>query len=143
MRHRVNYNPLSRKASHRKALHKNMVASLFKYEKITTTKAKALAIRGTAEKIITRAKEDSLHNRRIASKIISQKDILNKLFTDIGPRFKQRPGGYTRILKVGQRQGDASEMAIIELVEKEDKSSEPKKTRKAKKAEVTPPEETQ
>jgi len=120
-----------------------MVASLFKYEKITTTKAKALAIRGTAEKIITRAKEDSLHNRRIASKIISQKDILNKLFTDIGPRFKQRPGGYTRILKVGQRQGDASEMAIIELVEKEDKSSEPKKTRKAKKAEVTPPEETQ
>jgi large subunit ribosomal protein L17 len=135
MRHRVNYNPLNRKASHRKALHKNMITSLLRYERITTTKAKASAVKRSAEKMITRAKEDSVHNRRIAGKMISDKAVLNKLFTEIGPRFKQRPGGYTRMLKIGQRYGDASEMAILELVEKNEQEEPKKKKKESKKPE--------
>jgi large subunit ribosomal protein L17 len=95
-----------------------MVTSLFKHERIQTTKAKALEVRKTAEKMITRAKEDSVHNRRIIAKNIQDKDVLNKLFTEIAPRFTERPGGYTRILKMGFRQGDAAEMVLLELVEK-------------------------
>lgn len=117
MHNRVGFNRLGRKSSHRKALHRNMVTSLLKYEGIQTTKAKALEVRRTAEKMITRAKIDSVHNRRIVAKRIWDKEILNKLFTDIGPRFSQRPGGYTRVLKIGKRAGDAAEMVILELVE--------------------------
>ncbi len=120
MHNRVGFNRLGRKSSHRKALRRNMVTSLFKHERIQTTKAKALEVRKTAEKMITRAKEDSVHNRRIIAKNIQDKDILNKLFTEIAPRFTERPGGYTRILKMGFRQGDAAEMVILELVEKGD-----------------------
>ena len=131
MKHRVGFNPLGRKTSHRKALHRNMVTSLFKYERITTTKAKARAIRRTAEKMITRAKVDSVHNRRTIAESIWDKAILAKLFTDIGPRFESRPGGYTRMLKVGTRQNDAAEMVILELVGNEpealaDKKKKPK-----------------
>ena len=118
MHNRIGFNRLGRKASHRKALHRNMVTSLFKYERIKTTKAKAMEIRRTAEKMITRAKVDSVHNRRIVAKAISDKDILNKLFTEIAPRFTERPGGYTRVLKMGNRQGDAAEVVLLELVEK-------------------------
>ena len=118
MKHKIGFNRLSRKASHRKALIKNMVTSLFTYERITTTKAKALAIRMVAEKMITRAKEDSVHNRRLIGQRITDAGILNKLFVDIGPRFKQHPGGYTRIYKLGYRQGDAAEMVILELVDR-------------------------
>jgi large subunit ribosomal protein L17 len=96
-----------------------MVTSLFRYERIRTTKAKASAIRRTAEKMITRAKVDSVHNRRMVGRDIKDKAILAKLFTDIGPRFEARPGGYTRMLKIGQRRGDASEMVLLELVEEE------------------------
>ncbi|MDC7238818.1 MAG: 50S ribosomal protein L17 [Sphaerochaetaceae bacterium] len=120
MHNRVGFNRLGRKSSHRKALRRNMVTSLFKHERIQTTKAKALEVRKTAEKMITRAKEDSVHNRRIIAKNIQDKDVLNKLFTEIAPRFTERPGGYTRILKMGFRQGDAAEMVILELVEKGD-----------------------
>jgi large subunit ribosomal protein L17 len=127
MNHRSGFNRLSRKAGHRKALHKNMVTSLFLYERITTTKAKALAIRKTAEKMVTRAKADSVHNRREIAKRIKNPAVLAKLFTEIGPRFVDRPGGYTRILKIGLRQGDAAEMVILELVEK----GEEKKTKKS------------
>jgi large subunit ribosomal protein L17 len=120
MRHRIGYKPLGRKASHRKALHRNLAISLFRYERVKTTRQKARDIRRTAEKMITRAKVDSVHNRRILRKSIHDPEILAKLFTDIAPRFAERPGGYTRILKLGRRQGDAAEMVILELVERKE-----------------------
>ena len=117
MKHRRGFNPLNRMAAHRKALHRSMVTSLFRHERISTTKAKALEIRRTAEKMITRAKLDSVHNRRIVSARLYDEGIVAKLFTDIAPRMKERGGGYTRILKLGQRKGDAAQMVILELVD--------------------------
>ena len=108
MKHRIGYNRLGRKSSQRKALIRNMVTQLYRHERIRTTKAKALEVRRRAEKLITRAKEDSVHNRRIVGKLIGDKAILAKLFTDIGPSYVGRPGGYTRILKIGYRKGDAA-----------------------------------
>ena len=116
MKHRVGFNRLGRKPSHRKALHRNMVTSLFRHERIRTTKAKAQAIRRTAEKMITRAKVDSVHNRRMIGRDIKDKAILAKLFLEIGPRFTERPGGYTRMLKIGPRPGDGAAMVLLELV---------------------------
>ena len=117
MNHRNGFNPLSRTTAHRRAMSRNMVTSLFRYERITTTKSKALEVRKSAEKLITRAKEDTVHNRREAAKFIQDKKILNKLFTEIGPRMKERNGGYTRVLKLGYRQGDAADVVILELVD--------------------------
>ena len=117
MKHRRGFNPLGRMAAHRKALHRNMVTSLFRYERIRTTKAKALEVRRSAEKLITRAKVDSVHNRRIVSGRLYDEGVVAKLFTDIGPRMKERPGGYTRIIKLGERPGDAAEVVILELVD--------------------------
>jgi large subunit ribosomal protein L17 len=94
-----------------------MVTSLFRHERIRTTKAKALEIRRSAEKLITRAKVDTVHNRRIASSRLYDEGIVAKLFTDIAQRMKERPGGYTRIIKLGERPGDASEIVILELVD--------------------------
>jgi large subunit ribosomal protein L17 len=118
-----------------------MVTSLFRYERIRTTKAKALEIRRSAERLITRAKVDSVHNRRIVSGRLYDEGIVAKLFTDIAKRMKERPGGYTRILKLGERSGDASEVVILELVdykldtgEAEDKKSKKKAAREDKKA---------
>jgi large subunit ribosomal protein L17 len=119
MHNRIGYNRLGRKSSHRKALIRNMVTSLFKFERITTTKAKALEVRKKAEKMITRAKVDSVHNRREASKFLYEKDVIGKLFSEIGPRNASRNGGYTRILKMGTRNNDAAQLVILELVEKE------------------------
>jgi large subunit ribosomal protein L17 len=122
-------------SAHRKALHRNMVTSLFRYERIKTTKAKALAVRRTAEKLITRAKTDSVHNRRIASSRLYDEGVVAKLFTNIGPRMKDRPGGYTRLIKLGERPGDASEIVILELVDYVLKTGEEKdkKTTKVEK----------
>ena len=117
MKHRRGFNPLQRMAAHRKALHRNMVTSLFRYERVQTTKAKALEVRRTAEKMITRAKVDSVHNRRIVSGRLYNEGVVAKLFTVIAPRMKDRNGGYTRILKLGQRLGDAAQMVILELVD--------------------------
>ena len=117
MNHRTGFNRLSRPTAHRRAMTRNMVTSLFRYERITTTQAKAKEVRKAAEKLITRAKIDSVHNRRTAAKFIADERILNKLFTEIGPRMKDRPGGYTRILKLGFRQGDAAETVLFELVD--------------------------
>ena len=103
MNHMTGFNPLSRTTAHRRAMSRNMVTSLFRYERITTTEAKAKEVRKAAEKLITRAKVDSVHNRRIAAKFIADEKILNKLFTEIGPRMKDRNGGYTRIMKLGFR----------------------------------------
>lgn len=140
MNHRMGFNRLSRTSSHRKAMTRNMVTSIFKYERIKTTKAKALEIRRTAEKMITRAKVDSVHNRRVIAKDIKDKEILAKLFTDIAPRFKTREGGYTRILKLGRRAGDAAEIVFLELVESESNEKSDKKDKKKKKAAVKPAE---
>ncbi len=118
MKHRIGYNALSRKSSQRKALMRSMVTSLFKYERIETTKAKALEVRKKAEKLITRSKVDSVHNRRTAARYIYDEAVVDKLFKEIGPLFVERNGGYTRILKTGNRLGDAAEMVILELVEK-------------------------
>jgi len=138
MKHKIGFNRLDRKASHRNALVKNMVTSLFKYERITTTKAKASAIRIVAEKMITRAKVDSVHNRRLVARRITDEAVLAKLFVDLGPRFKERAGGYTRMYKLGQRFGDATEMVILELVDRKEESTEaaskPKKEKAAAKA---------
>ncbi len=130
MKHKNGFNPLSRTTAHRRALHRNMVTSLFKYERITTTKQKAMEVRRTAEKLITRSKVDTFNNRRHAAKYIWDDDIIRKLFQDIGPRMKDRNGGYTRVLKLGFRQGDAADVAILELVdydfEKKEKDSKKK-----------------
>jgi len=134
MNHKNGFNPLSRTASHRRAMSRNMVTSLFRYERITTTKAKALEVRKAAEKLITRSKIDNVHNRRQAARFIADEVILAKLFTDIGPRMKERNGGYTRILKLGFRQGDAADLVILELVDyKLDTSSKDKDAKKDEK----------
>ena len=142
MNHRNGFNPLSRTTAHRRAMSRNMVTSLFRYERITTTKSKALEVIKSAEKIITRAKEDTVHNRREAAKFISDEKILNKLFTEIGPRMKERNGGYTRVLKLGFRQGDAADVVILELVdyklESEDQKAEKKAAKKAPAKEEKP-----
>ncbi|MCF0242607.1 MAG: 50S ribosomal protein L17 [Treponema sp.] len=136
MNHKNGFNPLSRTTAHRRAMSRNMVTSLFRYERITTTKSKALEVRKAAEKLITRAKEDTVHNRRQAAKFIADEKILNKLFTEIGPRMKDRNGGYTRVLKMGYRQGDAADVVILELVDYklDDGSKEKEAAPKAKKA---------
>ena len=131
MKHRIGFNALSRNSSERKALKRNMVTSLFRYERIETTNAKALEVKRMAEKMITRAKEDSVHNRRIIARDIYDEAIVAKLFKEIAPMFAERKGGYTRILKTGNRLGDAAEMVILELVEKTEKK-EAKAEKKAK-----------
>ncbi len=118
MNNKTGFNRLGLKTSHRKALKRNMVISLFKYEQITTTKAKAKEVRRMAEKLITRAKNDNVHNRRQAARLIHDKIVLNKLFSNLSKRYESRPGGYTRIVKLGFRQGDAANMVILELVDK-------------------------
>ena len=130
MKHRAGFNRLGRKTAHRKALYRSMVTALFRYERIKTTKAKAREIKRVAEKMITRAREDTVHNRRIIARKITDKQILTKLFTDIAPRFAARPGGYTRALKLGKRFGDASEMVYLDLVERKEVEKKKKKQEK-------------
>ena len=96
---------------------RNMATSLFRHERIETTTAKAKELRPFAERLITLGKRGDLHARRLAGRLIADRQVLSKLFDDIGPRFTERPGGYTRILKLGNRRGDAAEMALIELVD--------------------------
>ncbi|MCH7991052.1 MAG: 50S ribosomal protein L17 [Gemmatimonadetes bacterium] len=116
MRHRKKGRQLSRTRSHRKATLRNMATSLFRHERIETTTAKAKELRPFAERLITLACRGDLHARRLAGRNIQDREVLGKLFDDIGPRFSERPGGYTRILKLGNRKGDAAEMSLIELV---------------------------
>lgn len=141
MNNKTGFNRLNRRAGHRRAMIKNMVTSLFTYERITTTKSKALEVRRHAEKMVTRAKVDSVHNRREIAKSITQGDVLSKLFTVLGPRFQNRAGGYTRILKIGQRYGDAAEMVILEFVERTEKAEAPAEAKapKAKAAKEAAP----
>lgn len=116
MRHRNKGRQLSRTSTHKQALMRNMATSLFRHERIETTTAKAKELRPFAERLITLARRGDIHARRIAGRKIQDRDVLGKLFDDIAPRYTERPGGYTRILKLGTRKGDAAEMSLIELV---------------------------
>ncbi len=120
MRHRNIGRQLSRNSSHRKAMLKNMAASLLQHEMIKTTLPKAKELRRVAEPLITLAKEDSVSKRRLAFSRLRDRDVVTKLFNELGPRYKARPGGYLRILKCGFRAGDAAPMAIVELVDRPD-----------------------
>ncbi len=127
---------LGRTSEHRKSLLRNMAASLIAHERIRTTETKAKELRPFVEKLITLGKKDTLHARRRALSILPRKDIVHRLFGEISPRFNERPGGYTRILKLGPRKGDGASMAFIELVDYEFKGGDgpaPEKPAKAEK----------
>jgi large subunit ribosomal protein L17 len=128
---------LRRTASHRKALLRNMVSSLFEFEKIETTDAKAKELRKVADKMITWGKRGDLHARRLTLRVISNKNVVHKLFSDIAPRFKERNGGYTRIIKTGRRKGDNAPLSIIELIPQEEKKTPASGGKKAVKKKST------
>ena len=116
MRHNAKGRQLSRTSTHRRAMLNNMAASLFAHGGVTTTQAKAKELRPFAERLITLARRGDLHSRRLVERKIKDREILHKLFAEIGPRFAARPGGYTRILKLGHRVGDGADVAKIELL---------------------------
>jgi len=117
MRHRKTGRKLNRTPSHRRAMLRNLATSLFRHGRIETTTAKAKELRPFAERLITLAKRGDLHARRLAATKIQDRQVLGRLFDDIGPRFAERPGGYTRILKLGTRKGDAADISLVELVD--------------------------
>ena len=122
MRHLKSGRKLNRNSPHRKAMFKNMASSLFTHELIKTTLPKAKELRRVAEPLITMAKSDSVARRRIAFARLRDKDAVSKLFNELGPRYKDRPGGYLRILKCGYRAGDSAPMAYVELVDRPESS---------------------
>ena len=136
MRHNKKFNHLGRKAAHRGAMLSNMACSLIMHKRISTTLAKAKALRIFVEPLLTRAKEDTMANRRLAFSELKQKEVVTELFQNVGEKIANRPGGYTRILRTGFRLGDAAEMCIIELVDynenmlKEAKKAAKKATRR-------------
>lgn len=141
MRHQLSGRQLSRNSSHRSAMLKNMAASLLQHETIRTTVPKAKELRRVVEPLITLGKRDSQANRRVAFARLRDEAVVTKLFEDLGPRFKARAGGYTRILKMDPRPGDSAPMALMQLVDKPvvaETAAEPaKKAKRAKKAEKT------
>ncbi len=146
MRHQKKTVKLGRTAEHRKALLANQVCSLIEHQRIKTTLAKAKAVRPLAEKMVTLGKNGSLHARRTALSVLRQKDAVKKLFEDIAPRSSTRPGGYTRIIKLGQRKSDSAPVAFLEWVDapevvEEAAPEEKGKKKKAVKNDVTPVEE--
>ena len=156
MRHNKAINHLGRKSGHRKALLSNMATSLIFHKRITTTVAKAKALRSYVEPLVTKSKDDTTHNRRVVFSYLKNKEAVTELFRTIAPKIAERPGGYTRILHVGFRQGDAAEMALIEFVDfneaalastekaakKTTRRSRAKKTEAAPAAETAAPAET-
>jgi len=154
MRHRSAHRKLGRKTEHRISLLRNLAASLISHGRIRTTEAKAKELRPFVEKLVTLGKRDSLHARRHALSILPRRDVVTKLFGDVSPRFSERPGGYTRILKLAHRQGDGASMAFIEFVDfkfegaggpakpdKEAKAGKKKPEPKAKSVPAEPDEE--
>ena len=119
MRHKKSGRKLGRTSSHRKAMFRNMAASLLLHETIKTTLPKAKELRRVVEPLITLARKDDISNRRLAFSRLRDKVIVGKLFNDLGPHFKERPGGYLRILKIGQRSGDSAPMAIVQLIDRQ------------------------
>ena len=132
MRHRVKGRKLGRTPAHRKAMFRNQLASLVKEERIKTTLHKAKELRPIAEKVVTQGKRDTLHARRLVNRWLPERELVKKVFDDIAPRFQERPGGYTRIVKLGPRRGDGAEMAVIEFVETGAGEPEPEKKSKKK-----------
>ena len=128
MRHGMVNRKLGRTSSHRLALFRNQLASLIEHERIVTTLPKAKELRPLAEKLVTLARNDSVHNRRQAARQVADDALIAKLFDTLGPRFATRPGGYTRIIKLGSRRGDAAERAILEFVERSEEATEKKET---------------
>jgi len=124
MRHRKEGRKLGRTSSHREAMLRNMTVSLLQHERIETTTAKAKELRPYAERLITLAKRGDLHSRRLAARKVEDAGALAKLFDSIGPRYAERAGGYTRVLKTGFRKGDGAEMALVELVDREPVAAE-------------------
>jgi large subunit ribosomal protein L17 len=116
MRHRAKGRQLSRTSTHRRAMLNNMATSLFEHGRVVTTEAKAKELRPFAEKLITLARRGDLHARRLVQRKIKDRETLSRLFSEIGPRFAARPGGYTRILKLGHREGDGADIARVELL---------------------------
>jgi large subunit ribosomal protein L17 len=146
MRHNKAINHLGRQSGHRKALLANMASSLIMHKRINTTVAKAKALKSYVEPLITKSKEDTTHNRRVVFSYLKDKEAVTELFRNIAPKVADRPGGYTRVLHIGFRQGDAAEMALIELVDFNEAAlaAAPKAAKKntrrsrAKKAEAAP-----
>ena len=135
MRHQIDHRKLGRTTEHRIAMLRNQAISLFKHDRVKTTLEKAKELRRFAEKLITLAKKDTLHARRIAARDVHDPEALKKLFATLGPLYASRPGGYTRIVKLGWRKGDGAEIALVELVGREPKTEEkPSKGKKAKQA---------
>ncbi len=150
MRHNRTINHLGRKSGHRKAMLANMASSLILHKRIETTVAKAKALREYVEPLITKSKDDSTHSRRTVFAYLKQKEAVSELFRNVAPKIADRPGGYTRIIKTGFRQGDAADMAFIELVDfneaaltAKDASNKKTSTRRSrKKTAATPKEES-
>ena len=137
MRHGKKFNHLGRKTAHRKAMLSNMAGSLIEHKRVMTTVQKAKALRKVVEPLVTRSKENTTHNRRIAFAVLRQKEVVTELFNAVGPKVGDRPGGYTRIIKTGNRQGDNAEMCMIELVDFNDmygKDEKKKTTRRSRRA---------
>ena len=136
MRHGKKFNHLGRKTAHRKAMLSNMAGSLIEHKRVMTTVQKAKALRKVIEPLVTRSKENTTHNRRIAFAVLRQKEVVTELFNVVGPKVGDRPGGYTRIIKTGNRQGDNAEMCMIELVDFNDMygKDEKKTTRRSRRA---------
>ncbi len=126
MRHNVHGRKLGRTTAHRKAMFRNQLSSLVESGQIRTTLAKAKALRPLADRMVTQGKRGTVHARRLVRRWIPKRDHVSKLFDEIAPRFAERPGGYTRIVKLGPRKGDGAEMALLEFVERGDESGDSK-----------------
>ena len=140
MRHGKKFNHLGRKTAHRKAMLSNMAGSLIEHKRVMTTVQKAKALRKVVEPLVTRSKENTTHNRRIAFAVLRQKEVVTELFNVVGPKVGDRPGGYTRIIKTGNRQGDNAEMCMIELVDFNDmygKDEKKKTTRRSRRGKAS------
>src|SRR5512146_2006673 len=146
MRHQMALKKLGRTSSHRNAMFRNQITSMINSERIVTTLVKARELRPLVERMITLAKEDSVHNRRLAARTIADTEMVSKLFDKVSPRFSARPGGDTRIIKLGPRRGDGAEMAILEFVDytlADAKPAAPAKGAKKKAAPAEPAKETE
>ena len=138
MRHRRSGRKLGRDASHRKALYANLTSALIEHGRIKTTAAKAKEVRPVAEQMITLGRRGGVHARRQALKFLRSQDVVHKLFSDVGPRFADRDGGYSRIVRIGPRLGDAAEMAYLELVDFTPEEPAPRRRRRPEEAEQEP-----
>jgi len=134
MRHNKKFNHLGRTASHRDAMLANMAVSLIMHKRITTTLAKAKALKKYVEPLITRSKEDTTNSRRVVFRYLQKKEAIKELFSTVAAKVADRPGGYTRVIKLGTRQGDAAEIAFIELVDFDDNMAAPKAAKKTRRS---------